>query len=236
MRLERSRKGDRAALTSAVIDDHGRGRECASWRSLRASGGRGGVGFPLAARTADPAGLRADGRPPAALGRRRVLGAGPDHGPAQPGGPLGELDDADGLLAGADPRRLRHRRDHVLRAAPSPATVRARRSPSSTPIPTRTSPRTSRRSTPNTAWPARRRSPWTTWARPTTDAGWALETALDVEWAHAIAPDANIVLVEASSDSVQALFGAVSYASNLAGRRRGLDELGGERIRRRDEL
>jgi subtilase family serine protease len=50
-----------------------------------------------------------------------------------------------------------------------------------------------------------------------TDAGWALETALDVEWAHAIAPDANIVLVEASSDSLQALFGAVSYASNLPG-------------------
>ncbi len=51
----------------------------------------------------------------------------------------------------------------------------------------------------------------------TTDAGWALETALDVEWAHAIAPDANIVLVEASSSSVQALFSAVSYASNLPG-------------------
>jgi subtilase family serine protease len=50
-----------------------------------------------------------------------------------------------------------------------------------------------------------------------TDAGWALETALDVEWAHAIAPDANIDLVEASSDSLAALFGAVSYASNLAG-------------------
>ncbi len=51
----------------------------------------------------------------------------------------------------------------------------------------------------------------------TTDAGWALETALDVEWAHAIAPDANIVLVEASSDSLPALFGAVSYASTLSG-------------------
>jgi subtilase family serine protease len=51
----------------------------------------------------------------------------------------------------------------------------------------------------------------------TTDASWAVETALDVEWAHAIAPDANIVLVEASSASLQALFGAVSYASNLAG-------------------
>jgi subtilase family serine protease len=51
----------------------------------------------------------------------------------------------------------------------------------------------------------------------TIDAGWALETALDVEWAHAIAPKANIVLVEASSDSFAALFGAVGSASNLPG-------------------
>ena len=50
-----------------------------------------------------------------------------------------------------------------------------------------------------------------------TDAGWALETALDVEWAHAIAPGAKIVLVEAPSASLSALFGAVSTASKLAG-------------------
>src|SRR5690349_14125927 len=31
---------------------------------------------------------------------------------------------------------------------------------------------------------------------PTTDAGWSGEIALDVEWAHAVAPDANILLVE----------------------------------------
>src|SRR5262249_36921647 len=29
---------------------------------------------------------------------------------------------------------------------------------------------------------------------------WTLETALDVEWAHAVAPKANILLVEAKSD------------------------------------
>jgi hypothetical protein len=34
--------------------------------------------------------------------------------------------------------------------------------------------------------------------------GWPLETSLDVEWAHAIAPKANIVLVEALSDSQDA--------------------------------
>ena len=46
----------------------------------------------------------------------------------------------------------------------------------------------------------------------TTDPGWALETSLDVEWAHAVAPGANIVLVEAPSDSLSALFSAVNYA------------------------
>ena len=34
---------------------------------------------------------------------------------------------------------------------------------------------------------------------PAADGGWSLEISLDVEWAHAIAPAANILLVEASS-------------------------------------
>ncbi len=50
-----------------------------------------------------------------------------------------------------------------------------------------------------------------------TNSGWAVETSLDVEWAHAIAPEANIVLVEAPSDSVSALLNAVSSASELPG-------------------
>ncbi|QEH34885.1 Pseudomonalisin precursor [Aquisphaera giovannonii] len=50
-----------------------------------------------------------------------------------------------------------------------------------------------------------------------TDAGWALETALDVEWVHAMAPQANIVLVEAASDSLGDMFGAVNAARNLPG-------------------
>ncbi len=45
---------------------------------------------------------------------------------------------------------------------------------------------------------------------------WALETALDVEWAHAIAPAANIVLVEAQPDLTD-LMSAVSFASQLPG-------------------
>ena len=50
-----------------------------------------------------------------------------------------------------------------------------------------------------------------------TDSGWAGETALDVEWAHAIAPGANILLVEANSDHLSDLLSAVDYARHAAG-------------------
>jgi hypothetical protein len=49
-----------------------------------------------------------------------------------------------------------------------------------------------------------------------TDAGWSGETALDIEWAHAIAPGANILLVEAS-DSGGSLYTAVDYARRQPG-------------------
>jgi hypothetical protein len=52
---------------------------------------------------------------------------------------------------------------------------------------------------------------------PATDAGWAGEISLDVEWAHAIAPGANILLVEASSDDTTNLIDAVNYARSAAG-------------------
>jgi hypothetical protein len=51
----------------------------------------------------------------------------------------------------------------------------------------------------------------------TADAGWDLETSLDVEWAHAIAPAANIILVEAASSSLLSLLSAVGFASRQAG-------------------
>jgi subtilase family serine protease len=44
------------------------------------------------------------------------------------------------------------------------------------------------------------------------DASWSQEISLDVEWAHAIAPGAHILLVEAASDSVTDLLAAVNYA------------------------
>jgi subtilase family serine protease len=46
-----------------------------------------------------------------------------------------------------------------------------------------------------------------------TDGGWALETALDIEWAHALAPQANIMLVEAKSASITDLLAAEDYAT-----------------------
>ncbi len=48
--------------------------------------------------------------------------------------------------------------------------------------------------------------------KPNTNAGWALEISLDVEWAHAIAPQARILLVEAASNSFANLLQAVDVA------------------------
>jgi len=49
------------------------------------------------------------------------------------------------------------------------------------------------------------------------DAGWAMETALDVQWAHAIAPGADILLVSAASASLTDMVEAVNYARNQPG-------------------
>jgi subtilase family serine protease len=48
---------------------------------------------------------------------------------------------------------------------------------------------------------------------PRTNAAWALEISLDIQWAHAIAPGAKILLVEASSASIANLMAAEDYAS-----------------------
>ena len=52
---------------------------------------------------------------------------------------------------------------------------------------------------------------------PANNAGWAGEIALDVEWAHAIAPGANILLVETSSDDTNDLLAGVNYARDASG-------------------
>jgi hypothetical protein len=47
-----------------------------------------------------------------------------------------------------------------------------------------------------------------------TDSNWAMETCLDVEWAHAIAPNATILLVEATAPTDTALLAAIDYATS----------------------
>jgi subtilase family serine protease len=54
-------------------------------------------------------------------------------------------------------------------------------------------------------------------AYPSADPGWSAEMALDVEWAHAIAPGAGILLVEANSSSTSDLLAGVRYAANQPG-------------------
>jgi subtilase family serine protease len=49
------------------------------------------------------------------------------------------------------------------------------------------------------------------------DGSWVAETSLDVEWAHAIAPQANILLVEAVSHFDNDLLAAVDWARNQPG-------------------
>lgn len=51
---------------------------------------------------------------------------------------------------------------------------------------------------------------------PRSDSGWALEISLDVQWAHAIAPGAHILLVEAGSNSFSNLMAAEDYAASNA--------------------
>jgi subtilase family serine protease len=51
-------------------------------------------------------------------------------------------------------------------------------------------------------------------SRPAADGGWAQEISLDVEWAHAIAPFAKIILIETSSATDLALLAGVDYATN----------------------
>ncbi len=52
---------------------------------------------------------------------------------------------------------------------------------------------------------------------PSENSSWAGEIDLDVQWAHATAPGANILLVEASSNSYGDLLSAVQYAAKQSG-------------------
>ncbi|HEY0704782.1 MAG TPA: S53 family peptidase [Candidatus Acidoferrales bacterium] len=48
--------------------------------------------------------------------------------------------------------------------------------------------------------------------KPAANANWAVEVSLDIQWAHAIAPQAKIVLVEASSNNLSDLLASVDVA------------------------
>jgi subtilase family serine protease len=66
---------------------------------------------------------------------------------------------------------------------------------------------------------------------PATNASWDLEISLDIEWAHAIAPAANILLVEATSTSLANLLTAEQYAgahANYVSNSWGSSEFSGE--------
>jgi len=54
-------------------------------------------------------------------------------------------------------------------------------------------------------------------APPPTEASWSEETMVDVEWAHAIAPLANLVLVETDLHSDPLLMNAVDLARSTSG-------------------
>jgi subtilase family serine protease len=63
------------------------------------------------------------------------------------------------------------------------------------------------------------------------NAGWALETNLDVQWAHAIAPNAKILLVEGDTNSITDLGAAVLYArghGDVVSNSYGANEFAGE--------
>lgn len=50
---------------------------------------------------------------------------------------------------------------------------------------------------------------------PQPSGAWLLETTLDVQWAHAIAPGADILLIESKDDSLPHLLGAVDTAVRM---------------------
>jgi kumamolisin len=52
-------------------------------------------------------------------------------------------------------------------------------------------------------------------SRPAYDPGWEIEESLDMQWAHAMAPDAKIVLVEAATNSFADLLKAEDVASKM---------------------
>ncbi|HVT12012.1 MAG TPA: S53 family peptidase [Fimbriimonadaceae bacterium] len=64
-------------------------------------------------------------------------------------------------------------------------------------------------------------------SKPADDASWSQEMALDIQWAHAMAPNAKIYLVEAASDNFTDIMHAVNVAKALTGVRQVSMSFGG---------
>ena len=63
--------------------------------------------------------------------------------------------------------------------------------------------------------------------KPRNNTGWSQEEALDIEWAHAMAPNAKIVLVEAATNRNNDLYGADDLAASIAGAQQCSNSWGG---------
>ncbi len=63
--------------------------------------------------------------------------------------------------------------------------------------------------------------------KPRFNSGWSQEEDLDIEWAHAMAPNAKIVLVEATSNSSSNLYAADDVAATIAGAQQCSNSWGG---------
>jgi subtilase family serine protease len=66
---------------------------------------------------------------------------------------------------------------------------------------------------------------YATGKQPKGDSDWNMEEALDIEYAHAMAPGAKILLVEAASSSTADMFSAVKKAGHLIGENNGKGEV-----------
>ncbi len=64
-------------------------------------------------------------------------------------------------------------------------------------------------------------------SKPRFNSGWSQEEDLDIEWAHAMAPNAKIVLVEATSNSNANLYAADDAAATIAGAQQCSNSWGG---------
>jgi kumamolisin len=63
--------------------------------------------------------------------------------------------------------------------------------------------------------------------KPRANSGWSQEADLDIEWAHAMAPNAKIVLLEAATNSSANLYAADDLAATIAGVRQCSNSWGG---------